>query len=139
MLYGVSPFADQTGVQLGLIPVMRFVSAVSAIHHYPAYSPIGYGGTWQSNKPSIIGVVAAGYGDGYPRRISAETFVWVNGCMAPVVGRVSMDVLTIDLTDCPGVCIGDVVELWGQHVPVETVAKSAGTIAYELLCHVSER
>lgn len=139
MLYGVSPFADQTGIELGLIPVMRFVSAVSAIHHYPPHAPIGYGGSWQSDKPSMIGVVAAGYGDGYPRRIAAGTSVWVNGFMAPIVGRVSMDVLTIDLTDCPSVCIGDVVELWGQYVPVETVAKSAGTIPYELLCHVSQR
>ena len=139
MLYGVSPFANQTGLDLGLCPVMRFVSAVTAIHHYPPHARIGYSGTWQSDKPSIIGVVAAGYGDGYPRHIAAGTPVWVNGFMAPVVGRVSMDVLTVDLTDCPGVSIGDVVELWGQHVPVETVAKSAGTIPYELLCHVSQR
>ena len=139
MLYGVSPFANQTAQALDLIPVMRFESAVSAIHHYPAHAPIGYGGRWQRETPSVIGVVAAGYGDGYPRHIADNTPVWVNGFIAPVVGRVSMDMLTIDLTDCPTVKVGDTVELWGQHVPVETIAQSAGTIPYELLCHVSSR
>ena len=139
MLYGVSPFANQTGRDCGLKPVMRFISAISAIHHFPSHAAIGYSGTWKSDKPSVIGVVAAGYGDGYPRHIAANTPVWVNGFLAPVVGRVSMDMLTIDLTNCPGVDIGDRVELWGQYVPVETVAKSAGTIAYELLCQVTPR
>lgn len=139
MLYGVSPFLNQIGSDLGLIPVMRFESAVTAIHHYPPHASIGYSGTWQSDKPSIIGIIAAGYGDGYPRHIDAGTSVWVNGFMAPVVGLVSMDMLTIDLTDCPDVRVGDVVELWGQHVPVEKIAKSAGTIPYELLCQVTQR
>lgn len=139
MLYGVSPFPNQTSRELNLLPVMRFVSAISAIHHYPPHSPVGYGGSWQSDKASIIGVVAAGYGDGYPRHIAANTLVWVNGFTVPVVGRVSMDMLTVDLTSCPNVSIGDAVELWGQNVPIETVAKSAGMIPYELLCHVSAR
>lgn len=139
MLYGVSPFANQTGTELGLMPVMHLMSAVSAIHHCPANACIGYGSTWQSDKPTIIGVVAVGYGDGYPRHISANTSTWVNGFIAPIVGRVSMDMLTIDLTNCPGVKVGDKVEMWGQHIPVETVAKSAGTIAYELLCQMSPR
>ncbi len=139
MLYGVSPFANQTGQELGLIPVMRFISAISAIHHYPAGAAIGYGGSWQTSKPSIIGIVAAGYGDGYPRHISQNTPVWVNGQQAPIVGRVSMDMLTIDLSDCPDTKIGTPVELWGQHVPVETIALAAGTIAYELLCQLSPR
>ncbi|CDZ78792.1 Alanine racemase, biosynthetic [Legionella massiliensis] len=139
MLYGVSPFSNQTGQELGLLPVMRFVSAISAIHHYPAQARIGYGGTWQTTKPSIIGVVAAGYGDGYPRHIAQNTPVWVNGQQAPIVGRVSMDMLTVDLTDCSDVRIGEPVELWGQHIPVEKIALSAGTIAYELLCQFSPR
>ena len=139
MLYGASPFSNQIGRELGLMPVMRFLSAVTVIHHYPPHVKIGYSGTWQSDCASIIGVVPVGYGDGYPRHISANTPVWVNGFMAPIVGRVSMDMLTIDLTDCPGVGIGDVVELWGQHVPIEMVAKSAGTIPYELLCQVTQR
>ena len=139
MLYGVSPFAHQIGTELGLMPVVRLVSAISAIHHYPPNASIGYGGTWQNNQPTTIGVVAVGYGDGYPRHIRANTPTWVNGFIAPVVGRVSMDMLTINLTDCPGVQVGDVVELWGQHIPVETIANSAGTIAYELLCQMSLR
>ncbi|MBA2652871.1 MAG: alanine racemase [Tatlockia sp.] len=139
MLYGVSPFANQTGQELGLIPVMRFVSAITAIHHYPAHAHIGYGGTWQTSKPSVIGIVAAGYGDGYPRHISQNTPVWLNGEQVPIVGRVSMDMLSIDLTDCSPAKIGDPVELWGAHIPVETIALSAGTIAYELLCQFSPR
>ncbi len=139
MLYGVSPFSNKTGLELGLIPVMRLTSAVSTIHHYPPHARIGYGGTWQSNQPTTIGVVAVGYGDGYPRQISLNTPTWVNGCIAPIVGRISMDMLTIDLTNCPGVKEGDGVELWGRHIPVEQIAQSAGTIAYELLCHMAPR
>ncbi|MBA2655647.1 MAG: alanine racemase [Tatlockia sp.] len=139
MLYGVSPFAHQTGQELGLIPVMSFVSAITAIHRFPSQVRIGYGGSWQTNRPSVIGVVAAGYGDGYPRHISENTAVWVNGEKAPIVGRVSMDMLTIDLTDCSEVQIADPVQLWGNHIPVETIALSAGTIPYELLCQFSPR
>ncbi len=139
MLYGVSPFATQSARDLNLMPVMRFMSAVSAIHHYPAGSTIGYGATWSSVKPSIIGVVAAGYGDGYPRSIASNTCVWVNGEAVPIVGRVSMDTLTIDLTNQPNARVGDCVELWGAHMPIETVAHAAGTIAYELLCKVAPR
>lgn len=140
MLYGVSPFAKQTGQELGLMPVMRFVSAISAIHHYPAQVAVGYGGSWRTKRPSIIGIVAVGYGDGYPRHIQPNTAVWVNGYEAPIVGRVSMDMMTVDLTDCAReIKIGEPVELWGQHIAVETVALSAGTIAYELLCQFSPR
>lgn len=139
MLYGVSPFADKTAADLGLIPVMRFMSAISTIHHNSPFAQIGYGGTWKSNKPSVIGVVAAGYGDGYPRHISANTPVWVKGREIPIVGRVSMDMLTIDLTDHSDIQEGDSVELWGPNILVERIAKSAGTIGYELLCQISER
>jgi alanine racemase len=139
MLYGISPNAHRSGQELGLQPVMQFVSGITAIHHYPSGMPIGYGGTWLTRKPSVIGVVAAGYGDGYPRHISENTPVWVNGQMAPIVGRISMDMLTIDLSDVPGAAVGNAVELWGQHIPVEIVARSAGTIAYELLCQFVRR
>ncbi|RMX05445.1 alanine racemase [Legionella jordanis] len=139
MLYGVSPFAETTGQDIGLMPVMRFISAISAINHYPDKARIGYGGVWQTSRPSTIGIVAVGYGDGYPRHIAANTAVWINGFKAPIVGRVSMDMLTVDLTDAPDVAVGDVVELWGPHIPVESIASSAGTIAYELLCQFSPR
>ena len=139
MLYGASPFADQTGVALGLRPVMHFESAVMSIHQYDEGECIGYGATWCCPRPSIIGVVPVGYGDGYPRHISAQTPVWINGCNVPIVGRISMDMMTIDITDCPHVRIGDRVELWGTHIPIEVVANQANTIAYELLCQVTQR
>ncbi len=139
MLYGISPFADRDARALDLKPVMRFVSAVSVIRVCPPHLRVGYGGTWQSNRPSRVGVVPVGYGDGYPRHIAPLTPTWVNGMIAPIVGRISMDMLTIDLTDCPGVEVGDQVELWGPEIPVETIARSAGTIAYELICQVSPR
>lgn len=139
MLYGVSPFANQTGIELGLEPVMQLVAGIIAIHEYPAHAKIGYGGTWQVDYPTKIGVVSLGYGDGYPRHIVPNTQVWVKGHYAPIVGRVSMDMLTIDLTHIPDVTLNDRVELWGKHVPVESVARSAGTIGYELLCQVMPR
>lgn len=139
MLYGVSPFSGQSGQALGLKPVARFTSAITAIHHIKPGNSVGYGGAWTCTTPSIIGVVAAGYGDGYPRHIAANTPVWVNGYKVPIVGRVSMDMITIDLTGHPDVALGDEVELWGTHVPVETIAQSAGTIAYELLCQMTNR
>jgi alanine racemase len=139
MLYGVSPFPHQVGFELGLMPVMHFMSAVSAIHYYPPHARIGYSGTWQSDKPTIIGVIPVGYGDGYPRHIASNTPTWVRGYMAPIVGRISMDMMTIDLTQCPGVKEGDSVELWGRYIPVERIARSAGTIPYELLCQMTRR
>jgi alanine racemase len=139
MLYGVSPFSGQDGSAWGLKPVMRFVSALSVVFTCPAGVSVGYGATWQCAKPTRIGVVAVGYGDGYPRHIGSGTPTWVNGTIAPIVGRVSMDMLTVDLTDCPDACEGDVVELWGPHIPVERIAEKAGTIAYELICQVSPR
>lgn len=139
MLYGVSPFANKTSFDLGLKPVIRMISAISAIHYNPPLSAVGYGGLWTSDKPSVIGVVAVGYGDGYPRHISVNTPVWVKDREVLIVGRVSMDMLTVDLTDHPDVVLGDPVELWGTHILVERIAKSAGTIGYELLCQLTER
>jgi alanine racemase len=139
MLYGVSPFTNQTAFDLGLIPVMRFLSAVSAIHHLPAHAAVGYGGTWNSKGSAIIGIVAAGYGDGYPRHISEHTPVWIKGREVSIIGRVSMDMLAVDLTDHQDIVVGDEVELWGAHILIERVAKAAGTIGYELLCQISER
>lgn len=139
MLYGVSPFIGQSGQSLGLRPVMHFRSAVSAIHLYPAGTPIGYGGIWATQKISRIGVVAVGYGDGYPRHIAANTLVWIKGHKVPIVGHVSMDMLTIDLTEYPEIQVGEPVELWGRHISIESVALAAGTIPYELLCQFSPR
>ncbi len=139
MLYGVSPFPEQTALSLGLKPVMRFVSSITAIHNTPSSASVGYGATWSSDKSSIIGIIPVGYGDGYPRHIAPNTPVWVGGREVPIVGRVSMDMIAIDLTTYPEVQIGDSVELWGRHIAVERIAASAKTIGYELLCQITER
>ncbi len=139
MLYGVSPLANKTAIDLGLLPVMRFVSAISAIHENPPLIPIGYSGTWKSDKPSRIGIVAAGYGDGYPRHIAENTPVWVQGREVFIIGRVSMDMMAINLTDHPDIQLETPVELWGTHILVERIAQAAGTSGYELLCQITER
>lgn len=139
MLYGVSPFANQTGAELGLKPVMRLTSAITALHNYPPDTPIGYSGSWQSKEASVIGIIPIGYGDGYPRSIGENTPVWINNMTVPIVGRVSMDMLMVDLTKCEQAAIGDAVELWGIHIPIEVVACSAGMIPYQLLCGISSR
>lgn len=138
-LYGVSPFPEETGNSLGLIPVMQFLSAISAIQDCKTGDSVGYGATFKAERPSRIGIVAVGYGDGYPRHILPGTPVWISGHLVPIVGRVSMDTLAVDLTDYPFLSVGNSVELWGKNLPVEVIAKNAGTIPYELLCQVTVR
>jgi alanine racemase len=139
MLYGISPFADRTGEQLGLAPVMTFETGIIALKEVAEGERVGYGGTWAAPRASRIAVAAVGYGDGYPRSACSGTPVTVGGRPALVVGRPSMDMLTIDVTGLPGVAVGDRVELWGPALPVERVAAAAGTIAYELTCRVGRR
>lgn len=139
MLYGISPFPDSTGAALGLRPVMTLETRVISVKAVAAGDRIGYGGTFTATRAGRIAVAAAGYGDGYPRSAANGTPVAVNGRPAVIAGRVSMDMLTIDVTDLPGVAVGDGVELWGPAVPVERVAAASGTIGYELTCRVSRR
>jgi len=139
MLYGISPFAGSTGADLGLRPAMTLESRVIAVRELAVGDRVGYGGAWTARRATRIAVVAAGYGDGYMRNTANGTPVLVNAMQAMLAGRVSMDMLTIDVTDLPQVAIGDPVVLWGSGVPVETVAAAAGTIPYELVCRVSER
>jgi len=139
MLYGISPFAGQTGAELGLRPVMTFETAVIAVKDVAAGERVGYGGAWTAPRASRVAVAAVGYGDGYPRAAGNGTPVAVNGRMAALAGRPSMDMLTIDVTGVPGAAIGDRVELWGPAVPIERVAAAAGTIGYELACRVGRR
>ncbi len=141
MLYGVSPFQQQTGLSLDLKPVMHFISEITAIHTYAPGARVGYGGTWEAKRTSKIGVVAVGYGDGYPRHVAPGTPVLIHGQHVPIVGRVSMDMLTVDLTDyeAADIALGTRVELWGAHLPVEHIARAAGTIGYELICQISPR
>jgi alanine racemase len=138
-LYGVSPFADQVGATLGLVPAMRLVSTVIAVRWVPVGETVGYGGAWKAARDSRIAIVAAGYGDGLPRALPNGTPVLVAGARATLVGRVSMDMIAIDVTGNPDVQMGDTVVLWGPELPVEEAAAHAGTISYELLCSVSQR
>jgi alanine racemase len=139
MLYGISPFSDSTGADLGLKPVMTLETRVIAIKSVAAGDRVGYGGTWTARRPSRIAIAAAGYGDGYPRSAASGTPVRVNGMPAELAGRVSMDMLAIDVSDVLQVAVGDPVQLWGPAVPVERIAAAAGTIGYELTCRVSKR
>ncbi|BCX82861.1 alanine racemase [Methylomarinovum caldicuralii] len=139
MLYGISPFPGRSGAELGLRPAMAFRARLIAVRELPTGEAVGYGGAWVARRPTRLGVVAAGYGDGYPREVQPETSVWIGGRRAPVVGRVSMDLLTVDLTDHPGIAPGAEVELWGPNLPVEEIAACAGTIPYTLVCGVTAR
>ncbi|WP_448567303.1 alanine racemase [Thalassotalea ganghwensis] len=139
MLYGVSPLAKANEKAKALAPVMTLQASVIAIRQLPAGETVGYGGTWQSEKDTKIGVIAIGYGDGYPRHAQTGTPVLVNGRIVPLVGRVSMDMITVDLGANANEKIGDVATLWGDGLPVEEVAKWSTTIPYELLCNISRR
>lgn len=139
MLYGVSPYPDTHGGTLGLKPVMTLRTELIAVHEYPAGAEIGYGAAWRCPEPMRVGVAAVGYGDGYPRHAVNGTPVLVNGQSARLIGRVSMDMISLDLRGLPEARVGDEVVLWGNGLPVEQVARSAGTIAYELLCNVAPR
>jgi alanine racemase len=139
VLYGVSPFPSGAGADLGLRPAMTLQTEVIAVKDVRAGETVGYGGAWLASRDTRMAVVAAGYGDGYPRSVESGTPVLVNGHRAPLIGRVSMDMITVDVTDLPGVAAGDPVVLWGEGVPVEEIARCAGTIPYELICGVSQR
>ena len=139
MLYGISPFAGTTGCDLGLRPAMTLESRVIAVRELSACDRVGYGGAWTAKRATRIAVVAAGYGDGYMRNTASGTPVLVNAMPSQLAGRVSMDMLTADVTDLAQVAIGDPVVLWGNGVPVEYVAAAAGTIPYELVCRVGQR
>jgi alanine racemase len=138
-LYGVSPFADQVGGALGLAAAMRLVTTVIAVREVPAGETVGYGGTWRAARDSRVAIVAGGYGDGLPRSLPNGTPVLVHGQRAALAGRVSMDMIAVDVTGVDAVQVGDTAVLWGPELPVEEIAAHAGTISYELLCGVSQR
>jgi alanine racemase len=139
VLYGASPFADKSGRELGLLPVMSLETSVIAVRRVPHGETVGYGGTWRAGRDSRVAIVAAGYGDGLARGLPSGTPVVIDGQRAPLVGRVSMDMIAVDVTDLQSVHVGTPVVLWGDELPVEEVARHAGTIPYELLCGVSQR
>ena len=139
MLYGVSPMIGMSAAELDLKPVMTLTSEIISVNQRRKGDAIGYGGDWMCPEDMPIGVVAIGYGDGYPRHAPPGTPVLVNGARVPIVGRVSMDMLTVDLRGLPDARVGDPVVLWGPGLPVEEIATLSGTIGYELLCCVTSR
>ncbi len=155
MLYGASPFADVAAQQLGLRPAMTLMSRIIAVQDLKSGDEVGYGGLFRAERPMRIGIVACGYADGYPRQsrrvepeapgthrptgYSGGTPVLVDGKRTRVLGRVSMDMLCVDLTSISGSGVGAQVTLWGAGLPVEEVAHAAGTISYELMCALTAR
>jgi alanine racemase len=139
MLYGISPFAQQHGTQLGLRPAMTLETNLIAIHDVAKGQAVGYGGKWHAERATRIGIAAAGYGDGYPRHVRNGAPVVIGDRTALIAGRVSMDMINIDLSGTPNAQIGDAVQLWGAQLPVESIADFADTIPYELVCGISQR
>ena len=139
-LYGSSPFANTTGQQFGLRQTMTLQARLLCIQQVREGQSVGYGSTYTATRDMRIGVVACGYADGYPRSAPSGTPAWVNGVATQLAGRVSMDMLTVDLDPIPDAAVGDWVTLWGEGGPhIDEVAASAGTIAYELLCALARR
>lgn len=139
MIYGASPFDHCQNNADKLKPVMTLTSAVISVRNIDAGEKVGYSGKWTAERPSTIATIGIGYGDGYPRTAPYGTPVLVNGVECPLVGSVSMDMITVDVTDLESLAIGDTVELWGKQLNVNQVAKHCGTLGYELLTRMPLR
>jgi alanine racemase len=139
MLFGASPVRGRNAADLGLEPAMSFETRLILVKAVAAGQRVGYGGLWRAPAPTILGVAAAGYADGYPWSVSAGTNVWVNGQSVPIVGRVSMDMLTLDLGAVSAAQPGDRVVLWGDSPTVEEVAAAARTIPWTLMTGINRR
>jgi len=139
MLYGASPFPYDTAAMLGLRPVMTLRSRIIAIQDLHPNDSVGYGGAYTATRAHRIGVVACGYADGYPRHAPNGTPILVCGRRTRIAGRVSMDLITVDLADVPEARVGSPVVLWGEGLPVDDVASAASTVGYELLCALAPR
>lgn len=137
MLYGATPFSEEQAAADQLQPVMQLDSKIIAVRQVPAGEPMGYGARYITRRPTRVGVVAMGYADGYPRHAPDGTPVLVGGERTQLIGRVSMDMLTVDLTDLPHAGLGSPVRLWGQGLNASEVASAAGTIAYQLFCNLN--
>jgi alanine racemase len=138
-LYGVSPFAGQSAERHGLKPVMTLETTVLTVREVKRGETVGYAGAWRAERDSSIAILAAGYGDGLPRHLENGTPVLVGGARYPLVGRVSMDMIAVDITGSQRIGTGQKAIIWGDGLPVEEVARHAETIPYELLCGVSQR
>jgi alanine racemase len=138
-LYGLSVAKDQTGADFGLQAVMTLSTRLISVQHIMKGERVGYAGTYQCPEDMPIGIAAIGYGDGYPRNIKAGTPVLLNGKRVPIIGRVSMDLMSVDLRSQPNAKVGDEVLLWGKDLPIEEIASAANTISYELTCSITRR
>jgi alanine racemase len=138
-LYGVSPFPDEPAGKFGLKPVMTLETTVLTVRDVKRGETVGYAGAWRAERDSAIAILAAGYGDGLPRHLANGTPVLIGGTRYPLVGRVSMDMIAVDVTGAPRMVAGNRGIVWGGSLPVEEVAAHADTIPYELLCGVSQR
>lgn len=139
MLYGASPFAGREAQALDLEPVMTLSARVIALNELREGETVGYGATWQAARPTRLAVIGAGYGDGYPRHAPSGTPVLLGGQPVLTAGRVSMDMIAVDVTDHPGAHVGDEAVLWGKGLSADRVAAHAGTISYELFCRLTPR
>ena len=139
MLYGASPFPDKTALELNLQPVMTFSSKIIAVHDLKTGDRVGYHGLFQADHPMRIGIVACGYADGYPRHAPTNTPALVNNQRSRLLGRISMDMLAVDLTGIKNTGLNSPVILWGEEISVDEVAQNAETTSYELLCALAPR
>jgi alanine racemase len=143
MSYGSSPYGHanplQTAAALGLQPAMTLSSRLIAVQHLLAGDTVGYASTFTATAPLRIGTVACGYADGYPRHAPTGTPIAVDGVLTRTLGRVSMDMIAVDLSPVPHAAVGSAVELWGARVPIDAVAHAAGTVGYELMCALAQR
>jgi alanine racemase len=139
LLYGLSVVAGKSGADFGFRPAMTLSTRLIAINHIKRGERIGYNGTWTCPQDMPVGVAAVGYGDGYPRSAVSGTPVLIGDRQVPLIGRVSMDLITLDLRDAPLAKVGDRVVLWGPELPVEHIAAQAGTISYDLTCGMTRR
>jgi alanine racemase len=138
-LYGISPFAGRTGSDLELTPVMQFEARLIATKPLSEGARVGYRGRYQAQAESTLGIISAGYGDGYTRHFRTGTPVLLNGRRVPLIGNVSMDMIAVDLGADANDQVGDVAVLWGEGLPVEEVAPWADAIPYELVCGIMHR
>jgi alanine racemase len=139
LLYGLSVVEGKSGADFGFRPAMTLATRLIAINRIGKGESIGYNGTWTCPEDMAVGVAAVGYGDGYPRSAVSGTPVRVGDAAVPLIGRVSMDLVTLDLREAPQAQVGDRVTLWGEGLPVEAIARHAGTISYDLTCGMTRR
>lgn len=139
MLYGSSPVTNRTAASYDLRAAMELTAPIISRHRVAAGEPVGYGARFVAERDTEIAVIGVGYGDGYPRHAPSGTPVMIHGCRCPLAGRVSMDMITVDVSDVPQAKVGEVATLWGPDLPADEVADAAGTIAYELFCRLTPR